>query len=51
MLLANQIAGFLSFKVDFLHVGTYFSKLQIDDMALGGCGQACSGMTKEATKN
>ena len=29
-------------KVDFLHAGTYPLKLQIDDVVLGGCGQACS---------
>ena len=41
MLLSNQIAAFL--KVNLL-------KLQIDDVILGGCGQTCSGMSKEAIK-
>ena len=59
MFLANQIAGFLNFNIsktigrcknDFLHAGTYMLKLQIDDVILGGCGQACLGMPKEAIK-
>ena len=59
MLLANQIAGFLNFnilktiggvKLIFLHTGTYLLKLQIDDVILGGDGQPCPGMPKEAIK-
>ena len=46
MLLANQIAGFLSFNISnyevaFLHEGTYLLKLQTVDVILGGHGQAC----------
>ena len=37
-----------SYKVDFLRAGTYLLKLQIDDVTLGGCGQACPGIPKEA---
>ena len=33
-----------------MHAGTYVSKLQIDDVILGGHGQACPGMPKEAIK-
>ena len=29
------------YKVDFLHAGTFLLKLHIDDVILGGCGQAC----------
>ena len=59
MLLANQITGFLScnisktigvIKLIFLHAFTYMLKLQIDDMILGGRGQACPGMPKKAIK-
>ena len=50
MLPANQIAGFLNFnilkiigsiKLIFVHAGTCLLKLQVDDVILGGCGQAC----------
>ena len=47
MLSTNHIAAFLSFNisktigVDFLHAVTYLLKLQIDDIILGGRGQAC----------
>ena len=59
MLLANQIAGFLNFSISktigvikwiFLYVCTYLLKLQIDDVILGGHGQVCPGMPKEAIK-
>ena len=58
MLSANQEAGFLNYylknyqryKVDFLHAGAYLLKLQIDNVIVGGCGQACPGMPKEAIK-
>ena len=58
MLLANQITGFLScnistigvIKLIFLHAFTYMLKLQIDDMILGGRGQASPGMPKKAIK-
>ena len=57
MFSANQTAEFLSFNISktsgvvkliFLHVVTYLLKLQLDDMILGGCGQACPSMPKEA---
>ena len=58
MLFANQIVGFSKqylkkdwrYKIDFLHSGTYLLKLQIDDVILGWCGQACPGMPKGAIK-
>ena len=59
MFSANQITGFLSFNISktigvikliSLHAGTYLLNLQIDDVTLGECGQACSGMTIEAIK-
>ena len=59
MLSANQIAGFLIFNISktigvikliFLRAVTYLLKLQIHDMILGGCSQACPGMPKEAIK-
>ena len=50
MLSAIQIANYQRYKVDFVHAGTYLSKLQIEDMILGGRGLACSGMPKEAIK-
>ena len=37
-------------KVYFLHAGTYLLKLQIDDLILGGRGQASAGMSKGAFK-
>ena len=58
MLLANQIAGFLNYlknywryKVDFLHAGSYLLKLQIDDVILGGHGQAYPGMPKDRSRH
>ena len=33
-----------------MHAGTYLLKLQIDNMIVGGCGQACPDMPKEAVK-
>ena len=36
--------------MDFLNAGTYLLKLQIDDVILGGCGQACPGIPEEAIK-
>ena len=36
--------------IKLLHAGIYLLKLQIDDMILGGCGQACPGMPKEAIR-
>ena len=33
-----------------MHAGTYLAKLQIDGVILGGRGQACPGMPKEAIK-
>ena len=50
MLPVNQIAGFLNFNISkiigsikliFVHAGTCLLKLQVDDVILGGCGQAC----------
>ena len=46
MLSANQIAGFLNFNITKTIGGI---KL-ILYMILGGCGQACTGMYKEAIK-
>ena len=31
----------IRYKVDFLYIGTYVLKLQIDDVILGGYGQEC----------
>ena len=36
--------------IKLLHAGIYLLKLQIDDVILGGCGQACPGMPKEAIR-
>ena len=36
--------------MDFLNAGTYLLKLQIDDVILGGCGQACPGIPEETIK-
>ena len=33
-----------------MHAGTYLLKLQIDNMIVGGCGQACPDMPKETVK-
>ena len=33
-----------------MHPASYLSKLYIDHVSLGGCGQACAGMPKEALK-
>ena len=33
-----------------MYADTYLLKLQINDVMLGGCGQACPGMPKEAFK-
>ena len=33
-----------------MHAGTYLLKLQIDNMIVGRCGQACPDMQKEAIK-
>ena len=33
-----------------MHAGTYLLTLQIDDVILDGCGQACPGMPKETIK-
>ena len=41
----------MELKSWFLHADTYLLKLQIDDMILGGRGQACPDMTKEAVKS
>ena len=54
MLSANQTAGFLNFNISktiggikiFLHAGTFLLKLQIDDVILGGRGQACQTCPK-----
>ena len=46
----SYLKNYWSYKVDFLHVGTYLSKLQIDDVILGGCCQICPGMPREAFK-
>ena len=59
MLSANQTAGFLNFNISktigsveliFWHAGTYLLKLQINDVILGGCGQACPDIPKETIK-
>ena len=42
--------NYLRYKNDFLHADSYLLKPQIDDVILGGCGQACPGMPKEAIK-
>ena len=39
-----------NYKVDFLHAGIYLLKLQIHFVILGGHGQACPGMPKEAIR-
>ena len=59
VLLANQIAGFFNFNISktigginlifCIQVHTYL-KLQINDVVLGGRGQACPGMPKEVIK-
>ena len=36
--------------MDFLYVHIYLLKLQTDYVVLGGNGQACVGMAKEAIK-
>ena len=36
--------------IKLLHAGIYLLKLQIDDVILGGCSQACLGMPKEAIR-
>lgn len=33
-----------------MHATSYILKLQIDDVILGGCGQACPGIPREAIK-
>ena len=33
-----------------MHAVTYLLKLQIEDVILDGCGQACQGMSKETVK-
>ena len=38
------------YKVDFCHAGAYLLKLQIDDVILGWCGQACPGFCKQGIK-
>ena len=56
MLLANQMAGFLSFnmskanRVIKLIFCIHLLKLQLDDMILDGRGQASPGMPKKAIK-
>ena len=40
----------LELKCWFLHAGTYLLTLQIDDVILGGRGQSCPGMPKEAVE-
>ena len=56
MISANQIAGFLNFisetllELPVLYAGTFLLKLQIDDVILGGRGQAGSGMPKRLLK-
>ena len=49
MLLSNHIAAFLNFNIT-KKLEVNLLKLQIDDVILGGCGQTCSGMSKEAIK-
>ena len=44
------LKNYQRYKVDFLHAGTYLLKLHIDNVIVGGCGQACPGMPKEAIK-
>ena len=44
------LKNYQRYKVDFLQAGTYLLKLQIDNVIVGGCGQACPGMPKEAIK-
>ena len=33
-----------------MHASSYILKLQIDDVILDGCGQACPGILREAIK-
>ena len=53
MLLANQIVGVLSFNISKT-VGVikliFCMQVHTDHVILGGCGQACPGMPKEAIK-
>ena len=42
--------NYWSCKVDFLHAGKYLLKLQLNEVILGGHGQACPGTPKEAIK-
>ena len=35
------LKNYLRYKVNLFHAGTYLLRLQVDDVILGGCGQAC----------
>ena len=47
----SYLINYWSYKVDFLHVGTYLSTLQIDDEILDGRGQTCPGMSNQSSAN
>ena len=47
----EHVLNYWRYKVDFLNVGTYLLKLQIDDVVLHEWGQVCPGMPKEAVEN
>ena len=46
----QYLKNYWRYKVGFLHAGTYLLKIQIDDVVLGGRGQAYPCMLREAIK-